>query len=60
MAGLCGMCFTSGRSTDAKERLVSYLPVSPLKGLPGTAKPRYNEPRFSEIPAIARWPRYLN
>ena len=25
-----------------------------------TAKPRYNEPRFSEIPAIARWPRYLN
>ena len=25
-----------------------------------TAKPRYNEPHFSEIPAIARWPRYLN
>ena len=25
-----------------------------------TAKPRYNEPRFSEIPAIARWPCYLN
>ena len=32
----------------------------PLAASSDTAKPRYNEPHFSEIPAIARWPRYLN